>query len=177
MKKIAAIIGWIVLLAAFASLGFATDNKAVGVPLYALFFIVVFGGVFMYTKKHQKRQEANPEFLSKMYKIIGILLLIFALLTPSMVLKSAQFLFFVYIIITLINGILIALGTLAVTIINGSDSKRFLGYIILIVISVIPAVAIMQYDSSYSALGTAYYAALISAVFAWWGFSLFQKAK
>ena len=175
MKKIAAIIGWIVLLAAFASLGFATDNKAVGVPLYALFFIVVFGGVFMYTKKHQKRQEANPEFLSKMYKIIGIL--IFALLTPSMVLKSAQFLFFVYIIITLINGILIALGTLAVTIINGSDSKRFLGYIILIVISVIPAVAIMQYDSSYSALGTAYYAALISAVFAWWGFSLFQKAK
>ena len=175
MRKVVSIIGWIVLLAAFSSLGFGTDNPSVGVPSYAIFFLIIFGGVFLYNKKHQKRQEISSNVSAKLYQILGIILLIIAVLSPAFILKSANFLFFIYVIITLITGILIALGALSISIINSSKSIKLLGYLMLVAISVVPALAIMQHDSSYNALGTAYYAAIVVAVFSWWGFSLFSR--
>jgi len=59
-----------------------------------------------------------------------------------------------------------------------------LGYLLLIVISAIPAIGVLQsnaildvFSNAYSALGFAYWASLAVAVFSWWGISLFFKKE
>jgi len=181
VKSAVNIIGWIILLAAFGSLGFSSDNPAVGVPAFLLFFVLVFFLTYLYIKKHQEHQTINFKTINLIKKIAGIIILLFALFTPHFVFRTANFPFLTYLLIFLMNIILIALGVLAVTMINSVKNKRkfnsLLGYLILIIISAVPALLMISYDSSYNALGMAYYAAVLIAVFSWWGFSLFSAKE
>ena len=186
MKKIISIIGWIVLLAAFASFGFATDNPKVGVPVYAVFFLIVFALVYLYLKKHHRKQEIKPKNILLFQKIIGIILLVIALITPYMIYRKIDLPFFSYLIITIITAILIILGAIAVSIINNSKKSNIttksLGYLMLVVISAIPALGTMNFlieyfNRTYDALGTTYWGAIMLAIFSWWGFSLFLKKE
>jgi hypothetical protein len=47
-----------------------------------------------------------------------------------------------------------------------------LGYLILIVISAVPALVISKYSGSYDTLGRTYWTALSIAILSWWGLSL-----
>ncbi len=82
---------------------------------------------------------------------------------------------------TVAAAVLIALAVFAISMINKSRGNNvlmvLLGYFILIIISAIPALGIIQYDSSYNALGTAYYSAILISIFAWWGISLYSKKE
>lgn len=179
MKTIVTVLGWIVLLAAFASIGFTTDDPGFGIPFYLVFFIVVFLLVFLYVKSHQKHQKTNIKSLILLHKITGIILLLVAVFSPTIIFKSANFPAMTYVIISLITLVLMGVGTLAVTMINSEKENklvpRILGYLLLIAISVVPAIVMMSYDSSYNALGMAYYAAVSVAVLSWWGFSLYSR--
>ena len=179
VKSAVNILGWIILLAAFGSLGFSSDDPAIGVPVFLVFFILVFILTYIYIKKHQKHQAKDITYLSKIKKVAGIILILLALFTPYFAFRTANFPVFTYLIIIFITAILITLGVIAISMINSEKAKNFiqklLGYLILIVISAIPALLMISYDSSYSALGMAYYAAVLIAVFSWWGFSLFSE--
>ena len=179
IKPIISIIGWIVLLAAFGSLGFTSDNPAIGVPVFLIFFLLAFGLVYLYIKKHHKRQEVGTRANKLVQSILGIILIILALLSPTLVFRSAKFPFFTYLILTLITAILIALGGFAVSMINNIKGKgksaKWLGYILLLILSAVPALIMTSYDSSYNALGMVYYSAILISIFSWWGFSLYFK--
>ena len=188
LKTLATILGWIILFVAFASLGFFTDEPEIGVPIYFIFFLIVFGLVFLYTKKRHKKQQVNPKIINLLQKIFGAILVLLALFSPSIVFGKANFPFFSYFLITVITTVLIAIGTIAISIIHNSKEKSavsiLLGYLLLIVISAIPAIGVLQsnaildvFSNAYSALGFAYWASLSVAVFSWWGISLFFKKE
>ena len=177
---ISKIIGWIALFAAFGALGFATDNPKIGVPAYLIFFLIVFGVIYLYiSKKKGERQEISPKTIAIAHKIIGILLILFALLVPDLILGSYKFPIAIYMFISVLTFVLIIVGAFTVKLINNNLGKNgfmvFLGYLIFIVLSAVPAVLMLKYDSSYNALGLAYWSALSITIFGWWGISLYSK--
>ncbi len=176
LKKALSIIGWIVLLAAFSSLGLGSENRGVGVSFFAVAFILAFVGVTMYLKKRGHKHSFEPKGMETIHKVMGYALLLLTLLVPSYIFRGANFPIFTHVIIIVLTAVLVALAILAISIINNSKGKA-LGYLLLVVISAVPAIAIMQYDSSYNALGMSYYSALMSAIFAWSGISLISAKE
>ena len=81
------------------------------------------------------------------------------------------------ILLMLITAAVMVVGGLGVFIINKFKDNNLLlailGYVVLIVVATVPALLMMQVDSSYSALGVAYYTAVFIALFSWWGVALF----
>ncbi len=182
LNLIARILGWVALFAAFGALGFATDNPKIGVPAYLIFFLLVFGGVYLYlSKRKTEREDIKPETKELIHKILGILLVLFALVVPDIILGSYKFPFSIYAMISGISLVLIVLGGLTVKLINSSFDKNValvvLGYVIFIILSAVPALIMLQYDSSYNALGLAYWSAISLTIFGWWGISLFTKKE
>jgi len=182
LRKIVKIIGWITLLLVFTSLGFATDNPKTGLLGYFIFFSLVFGGTYIYAKKHHRRNEANPKIINFIHKILGAILGIGSVAAPVIFFRKfvdPNLPISVYFIIIVITIVLIVLGALAISIINNSLGKKMLitvlGYIFLIVLAIVPAIGMSQYSNSYANLGIAYWSAIFTAASAWWGVSLFVK--
>ena len=182
MKKIVKIIGWIILLLVFSSVGFAADNPKIGFLGYFIFFSLVFGGTFVYIKSHHRKNEANPKIISLIHKVLGIIITILSVISPAMFFSkfvNPNLGTGVYAIIVVITIVLIALGALAIMIINNSLGKKLfvtiLGYLFIIVLSIVPALGMSQYSTSYANLGIAYWSAIVAASLAWWGVSLFAK--
>ncbi len=176
MKKVLRIalnvFGWLVLLAAFSSLGFMTDNPRLMIPLYFIFFLVLFGLVLLYNMRKQRTSTINPEYVKIAKKVLGVILLLVGLLTPYFFFRGIGFTAGIFIILTIIVAVLIALSIFAIRLINRHHFLyNLVGYLILIVVCSMPAIIMMQHDRSYHALGLAYYAALVICVLAWWGFS------
>lgn len=180
LKKIVNIIGWIVLLLAFASLGLNSDDKTFGFFFYLGFFIIVFGAVYLFIKKHHRKAEADQKKKILFQKIAGIILLLIALFSPLVALRDIQLPFTPNLLLFIATAVLVVLGALAVTLINKGKMLAFLGYLILIIISAIPAIFAISYLSeffpnAYNALGTSYWTIVAVSIFAWWGFSLYSK--
>ena len=180
MKKIISIIGWVILLLAFASLGLSSDDPTFGFFFYLVFFIATFALVYLYIKNHQRKAEINPKKIALAYKISGIVLLLVALFSPILALKKIGLPILPNILILLATVILIGLGGFAIKLINDVKHKKILGYVLLIVIVAIPAIFAITFLSAYfpnayNALGTSYWAIVSVSVFAWWGFTLYSK--
>jgi hypothetical protein len=182
LKKIVKIIGWIILLLVFSSVGFAADNPKIGFLGYFIFFSLVFGGTFVYIKSHHRKNEANPKIINLIHKVLGIIITILSVISPAMFFSkfvNPNLGTGVYAIIVVITIVLIALGALAIMIINNSLGKKLfvtiLGYLFIIVLSIVPALGMSQYSTSYANLGIAYWSAIVAASLAWWGVSLFAK--
>jgi len=181
LGMIARIFGWLALFVVLGSLGFATDNPKVGVPAYFVFFLLVFGGVYLYIMNHKKTEETrNQRKIQLMHKVIGILLVLIAVITPDLLFKSAGFNAQLYLLVAGISALLIVLGAFTVKLINsglsqGNIGLTIVGYLVIIILSAIPAIIMINYDSSYNALGMAYWSAISIAILAWWGISLFTK--
>lgn len=189
MKKIlntaVTIIGWLVLLFTFSSIGFATSNPKQGVPLYMLFFIVVFAGVYFYVsrQKHTQKNVAGGKGIFP--KIIGGAILITAVLVPWYIYAKINLATSAYLTITAVNIVMIVIAFFAIRLINNNSGKpalKVLGYLVLVAISAVPALAAIEYllqyfNRAYDALGTAYWGTVATATLAWWGFSLVGKKK
>jgi len=180
LKKIVSIIGWIILLLAFAALGLSSDDPTFGFLFYLAFFTAAFALVYLYIKKHQKRTDTEPKNLALIHKISGIVLLLVAVFSPIIALKKIGLPLLSNILIIVVTLVLIGLGALAITLINGIKVKKILGYLLLIVVAAIPALFAITFLSTYfpnayNALGTSYWATVSVSVFAWWGFSLYSK--
>ena len=171
MKKIISIL-------AFASLGLSSDDPTFGFFFYLAFFLIVFVLVYIYNKKHQKRKEADPKSLALLHKIIGIVLIVVAVFSPIIALRKIQLPFAPNLLILLVTAVLIALGVIAVMLINKEKIMKLLGLLLLIMLSVVPAIFATTFldqffPNAYNALGTAYWAIISVAIFSWWGFSLY----
>ena len=183
LNKVVSVIGWLVLLLAFSSIGFATSKPAQGVPLYMLFFLLVFAGVYYYVSKQKHDQKKVAEKNSIFPRIIGGVILVISLLMPWFVFSKINLTASTYIIIIALTAVMIFLALLAIRIINRAGDNmilRLAGYLILVALSAIPAIAAIYFflpyfNRPYDALGTTYWCTVAIAVFAWWGFSLVGK--
>jgi len=180
LKKVISIFGWIVLLLAFAALGLSSDDPTFGFFFYLAFFTVVFALVYLYIKKHQRKTVVESKKLVVVYKIAGIVLLLVGFFSPIIALNKIGLPFLSNVLIFIATIILIALGVLAINLINGLKLKKLLGYILLILLAAAPAIFAITFLSAYfpnayNALGTAYWAIVSVSIFAWWGISLFFK--
>ena len=181
LNLVGKVLGWIALFVAFASLGFATDNPKVGVPAYLVFFLVVFGVVYLILskKKDDVDEAVSEDTKALIHKVIGAILVLVAIIVPDIILGSYKFPFGIYAMISGISLVLVLLGAFTVKLINSNFDKNIgmvvLGYLIFIILSAVPAFVMLKYDSSYNALGLAYWSAVSLTIFAWWGLSLFTK--
>ncbi len=180
MKKIINIIGWIILLLVFGALGLlASDDPTFGFFFYLAFFAIVFALVYLYIRKHQKRKEVDSRTLLLVHKVFGIVLVIAAVFSPIIALRKIQLPFLPNLLILLATAILIALGIFAVRLVNKRGGIKFVGLLLLVILSAIPAIFATVYldeffPNAYNALGTAYWAIVAVSVLSWWGLSLFS---
>lgn len=172
------IIGWLVLLAAFASIGFATDNPTLMVPVYFLVFLGIFGLVLIYNMKRQRRTTTNPVYLQTAKKIIGAILVLIGLLMPYFFFRGIGFTAAIYLLLIFLTIVFVVLTVLAIRLINQDNTLKTIGgYVLLVVICSMPAILMMQHDKSYNALGSAYYAALLVSILTWTGLSMVVPPK
>ncbi len=176
INQVVKVFGWIVLLAAFSAIGFMTDRPKVMIPLYFVFFIIVFALVLLYNIKWGRKKNIGSKYLTLTNKIIGIALVIAAILTPSFIFKDVGFTAGIHSLMALIALALIALGFFAVMLINKNESLYvWIGRLLLVIVCSLPALIMMQYDRSYHALGLAYYGAIAVGVLSWSGINMFIK--
>ena len=121
------------------------------------------------------------------FRIAAIVLLYICLMMPSNAIKMVFSDYFKsgfdfkVIPFMLVGAVLVALGVFAVVLINRNRGRNtglvMAGYLLLIITSALPAIGMMQFDTSYDSMGKAYYSALVMAVTAWWGIALWQRSK
>jgi membrane-associated HD superfamily phosphohydrolase len=180
-------IGLVIFILAFSLMGLAS-GKPIMVLAYAGFFIIVMAIIFMFVKKSQRHFEIISEQNPKLRKILGIAMLLVAIILPVLAIMNMQLfelgvstIGFGILAITLVATIvLIAGGVLAVSLINNianSKPKKILGYILLVVLSSVPALLVIPNDRTTTGIGSVYYLAVMVAVLSWWGFNLYSNKE
>jgi membrane-associated HD superfamily phosphohydrolase len=180
-------IGLVIFILAFSLMGLAS-GKPIMVLAYAGFFIIIMAIIFMFVKKSQRHFEIISEQNPKLRKILGIAMLLVAIILPVLAIMNMQLfelgvstIGFGILAITLVATIvLIAGGVLAVSLINNianSKPKKILGYILLVVLSSVPALLVIPNDRTTTGIGSVYYLAVMVAVLSWWGFNLYSNKE
>lgn len=173
---------WIVIIGAFSALGLGSDNPLRGALFWAGLAVLIFAIGFVIAK-HAKRRTVSTRREIIFKKVFGIILVVFACILPELVLGSVGFPFWIQILIFLFAAALIALGVLAITLINkylqGKKNvwSSVLGYLLLVIGSLVPGLVMSLYDSSYGTLATVYYLLIALAILSWIGLSMFRKQK
>ncbi|MBN2017393.1 MAG: hypothetical protein JW794_04585 [Candidatus Cloacimonetes bacterium] len=181
MRKIISIIKevimWLVILCAFAAIGFASDDPYRTSIIWVIVAIVIFG-VGFFIKKHTKRRTVTTKSQIIIKKVIGMILLLIGCLLPAQVFGNFGFPFITLLLIFVFALVLVALGAIAILIINKFGGIiAVLGYLLLLVTAFLPALAMSGYDLSYGALSTVYYLVLLLAIFSWVGLSMVFAKK
>ncbi|MDP8227588.1 MAG: hypothetical protein P9L89_08125 [Candidatus Celaenobacter polaris] len=181
MRKVISIIKeaimWIAILCAFAAIGFASDDPYRTSIIWVVFAIVVFT-VGFFIKKHAKRRTVTTKGQLIAKKIIGALLVLIGCFLPAQVFGNFGFPFITLFLIFVFAVILVAIGAFAVLIINKYGGFfSVLGYLLLLIAALLPALAMSGYDLSYGALSTVYYLVLLLAIFSWVGLSMVFTKK
>ena len=183
MKKILSdigkIIAWIIFIGVFASIGLATENPSVMVPVYGIAIIVILGTIlfFLVRKKRQSFEATATKTPVFIPMTGGILLLLFSFVFPAYAISRFLPIFVTVGSSILFTLLLIALGFLGVWLINVLSQKikalAWLGYILIIVAAAVPALAIASIDASAETLGVLYFVVMVEAILVWAGYSMF----
>eukprot|EP01156_Anaeramoeba_ignava_P021057 Anaeramoba_ignava/c18078_g1_i1.p7 GENE.c18078_g1_i1~~c18078_g1_i1.p7 ORF type:complete len:163 (+),score=7.51 c18078_g1_i1:5732-6220(+) len=155
------------------------------VPVYFVVFAVIFGLVLLYVKNHKTIVQEDPMKAMIYRRVLGGILLVISILAPH---KTISMIFPDYfdgvfdmmgILFVIGAAAVIALGAFAVKMINkmydGNTVSGIIGYLIIIALSAVPALVMINFDTSYESIGLAYYTAIIMAGVSWWGLSIIFK--
>lgn len=177
------IISLLVFILAFSLMGFAS-GKPIMILAYAGFFAVVMFFIFLFVRKNQRHFEIISQRNKTIAKIIGIVMILLALAIPALAITNMQLFelgldHLTISLIALVVGItaaLIAGVVFGVWMINKKDSgllHKVIGYAVIVIASAVPALLVIPHDRTNTGIGSVYYVAILVAVLAWWGFSLF----
>jgi len=182
MFIIGKLIGLAIFVLAFSMIGLAS-GRPVMILAYAGFFVLVMFFIFMFVKKRQRHFEVISEKNRNIQKAIGALLILAAIAIPALSIANMQLFdlgvekisFGLMAVIVILTILLIAAAAFAVTLINRASSnkmKKLIGYVIVIVVSAIPALLVIPNDRTTTGIGSVYYLAILVAVLSWSGFNL-----
>lgn len=177
------IIGVLIFILAFSLLGIASGRPAM-ILAYAGFFVVIMGIIFLFVRKNQRHFEITSQRSRTAGKIIGIIMLLVAIALPAIVVSNMKLFELnveqigagILALVTVLALALIAGGIFSVYLINKKGSAtlhKIIGYVIIIVISAVPALLVIPHDKTTTGIGSVYYVALLVAVLSWWGLSLY----
>ncbi|MDP8231359.1 MAG: hypothetical protein P9L91_01685 [Candidatus Zophobacter franzmannii] len=194
----------VLLFVVMVCLVLITDNPKAMFAAYFFFFLIAFGGVFASLILKHKRGNEESSLKIWISRIIGGFLLFVAVYLPSYTLMKVNFsdklaeisggaLFGV----GLLTAVIIVIGAVAVIMINLSKGINnqftpksisdklaipnkvigYVGYLILVIISCIPTIAIKPYDATSNTLGIVYFVSVGIAILSWIGLSLVTTKK
>ncbi len=177
------VIGLIVFILALSLMGMAS-GKPIMVLAFAGFFAIVMFFFFQFVKRNQRHFEIISQSNPKVMKALGIVIMLVAIATPVLTIANMSIIDFgvtkvgngILAMIIAITIALIAGGIYAAYLINKAGStkiSRILGYVIVIVLSAVPALLVIPYDRTTTGIGSVYYVATLVAILSWWGFSLY----
>jgi len=176
----------VIFIAALSLMGMITGEKYM-VAVYGAAIIVVSGIILLFVKRGQRHSEVSEQKNRITRIVAGIVLCVLALITPLfLVLKSnvinvGDEITAMMIVITLIATILfIGLFALAVYLINNKGegfAMRALGYLIVIVTSLIPGILMSRFDKNTSTIGSIYYVALAVLIMSYNGINLLKPKE
>ena len=175
MKNIVSIVGsvlgWTAMVCVFACIGFFTDNPGFMVPLYGVIMILVLG-LFWFLVSRQKNKsydqlKTSPNIPAFICGILSVFTFIFPHLAISFF-RPGEFSSFPIYLVTIFS---VAIGFGGVYAINvlGAKNKLFaiIGFLVLVLLSFLPALLVAPIDSSYGTLGVIYFTMAIEAIIAW----------
>ena len=179
LMKVAQGFGWLTLTAVIASIGFLSDNPGVMVPVYALLFIVVVGGMLYFLtkrKRHSYDSLKTPAWVPGFYcGFTAVLSLTFPYISVNGFRPGLINIGVLYVFTFLIMG----LGFLGVWMINvlGLKNKLFsyIGFIILVFMAFLPAIILPSNLADFGTLGVFYFTLGIQAVLVWTTYALINK--
>jgi hypothetical protein len=182
LRTVGLVLGWLIVLVAFSMGGLGSANKSVVVPAMFLFFVVVFAAVFMHTRRHSHQEVSNPKTVVLSRRSFGVVLFIISILTPLQVIKSVTRNPVAPGALIGLGIVMMILGAVSVYVILRGYSRSAglvpVGYILLILISLIPGLSVMHLgETSFSSYASAYFGVLVMAVLSWWGASLFRNSE
>jgi len=178
------VLVWAILTFLFACIGFFTDNPAVMVPLYGVLFLIALGIMYFFVSRKKVKTLEDRETPTYVFIIVGVIGLLLSLLAPAFLMNVFRPDLFGYGIIIGFTILLLVLGFVSVYIINVLANK-FLqlpkkqnavlagaaclggGYLLLMLTSLLPAIAISGVDASFGTIGLVYFITLLDAVIAW----------
>lgn len=183
IKKVLAML---VFIAVFSLMGLST-GKPIMVLAYAVFFMLVSFVVILTLKKKQRHFEVSEKTNPIIKKIGGIVLLALAITSPLYVFSTSNLLNtgkeVDAMFLSIVFGIsIVFLGLLFVAIklinkMNATTMHRALGYILIIIASILPGAIVAGIDRSTTGIGSTYYVALAVVIFAWNGFGLISNQE
>lgn len=185
LNTVVNVIGWLILLLVFSSIGFATEKPGLAIPLYALFFILVFAGVYFFVSKQRHSQENVSSSHLIFNKILGVIALIAALMMPYFIFEKINLPASTVTMLILGVAVMIVIGFFSIRLINSAKDKllpKIIGYLVLILLASVPAITainffLQYFNRPYDALGTSYWCIISVALLSWWGFALIGKRK
>ena len=179
LSLIGSILGWTTIVVVFACIGFFTDNPGFMVPLYGIITIIVLTAFLFMAKRQKNRtyeQLTTPVWLPICYCIV---LTALSITFPSLAISFFRPGEFHSAIIYLVTVLAITVGFGGVWMINvmGLKNKIFsiVGFLILVLLALIPALLIAPFDPSYGTLGVIYFTMALEAIIVWTAINFIHK--
>ncbi len=177
------IVGLLVFILAFSLMGIAS-GKPIMILAYAGFFIIVMFLIFLFVRKNQRHFEIISQGNQTLSKVIGIVMVLIAVAVPVLAITNLQFVelgieALSFGLIAIILGVTLALvagGVFAVYLMNRAGSTKLhkiLGYLIIFILSAVPALLVIPHDRTTTGIGSIYYVTMFVAILSWWGLSLY----
>jgi len=178
------VLVWAILTFLFACIGFFTENPAIMVPLYGVLFLIALGIMYYFVSRKKVKTLEDRETPAYVFIIVSIIGLLLSLFAPALLMNIFRPGVFGYSIIIAFTILLLVLGFAGVYIINVLANRFLLlpnkqqaiigsagclggGYLLLIITSLLPAIAISGVDASFGTIGLVYFITLLDAVIAW----------
>lgn len=181
------IIGLLIFILAFSLMGIVS-GRPIMILAYAGFFVVVMGVIFLFVRKNQRHFEIISQRSRTISKIIGIIMLLAAIAIPALAISNMQLFelnleklglgviaLVVTITIALIAGVI--LGVYLINKKGSTKPNKIIGYLIIIILSAVPALLVIPHDKTTTGIGSVYYVAVLVAVLSWWGLSLYLNKE
>lgn len=171
----------VIFILAFSLMGMMTGEPYM-VAVYAGVLIIVAGITFMFVRKNQRHSEISLQKSRIPKIIIGSVLCLLAIITPLLlILKSnvisigmevSSMMIITTLAATLLFIGLIALAVFLINYMGDGFALRAVGYLIIIITSLIPGILMSRFDKTTSTIGSIYYVALAVLILAYNGANL-----
>jgi len=181
------VISVLVFILALSLMGMAS-GKPIMILAFAGFFVVLMFFIFQFVRRNQRHFEIISQSNPKLMKAFGGLIILVAIVLPVIIFANVQLFdlgtvklgFGILALIVAITLVLISGGVFAVYLINKASTtkmSKILGYLLVIVLSALPALLVIPHDRSTTGIGSVYYVTVLVAVLSWWGITLYLNKE
>lgn len=185
--KIRQIVAWVVFVVVLSLMGMITGNPLMTLA-YAGFFVLMSAVVLFMLRKRQRHFEVAHKDNSLVRKILAGILGLAGIITPLLVAKyssvislpetmSEATMVLLMLGLGILFGVLIGLTLFFINREKGSVGTTILGFIIFLIMAIIPGLLMSRVDISPMAIGSVYYVVMAELVLIYNSIVLFTATE